>query len=105
LTHLYLFYFKKAILIAPTREIAVQIKDVVSNLGRFIQHFKCEVFIGGLSIQADLERLKNCQVVVGTPGRLMSLLDEEKINTTHIKLLVLDEADKLMSDVFKPQVE
>ncbi|KAI8891125.1 DEAD-domain-containing protein [Backusella circina FSU 941] len=95
----------QAILIAPTREIAVQIKDVITNLGRFINGFKCEAFIGGLSVQADLERLKHCQVIVGTPGRLMSLLDEKRINTTYIKLLVLDEADKLMSDVFKPQVE
>lgn len=94
----------QAMIVAPTREIAVQIRDVVRNLGQSMQ-VKCEAFIGGLSMEADCQNLIGCQVIVGTPGRLIALLDENKITTTYMKLVVLDEADKLMSDTFLPQIE
>ena len=56
------------LVIAPTREIAVQIRDVLRNIGRHIQGFQCEAFIGGLSIRADAKKAPKCQVVIGTPG-------------------------------------
>ena len=93
----------QAMLIAPTREIAVQIRDVIRNLGQSMS-IQCEAFIGGLSAETDTRNLHGCHILVGTPGRLMSLLDQQRISTTHIKLVVLDEADKLMSETFMPQI-
>ncbi|KAI8066004.1 P-loop containing nucleoside triphosphate hydrolase protein [Thamnidium elegans] len=94
----------QVIIVAPTREIAVQIRDVIRNLGQDMTGLGCEAFIGGLSMSSDYQHLIGCQVIVGTPGRLMALLDDNKIDTSHIKLVVLDEADKLMSDTFEPQI-
>ncbi|KAI8138855.1 P-loop containing nucleoside triphosphate hydrolase protein [Fennellomyces sp. T-0311] len=95
----------QVLMVAPTREIAVQIRDVVRNLAKYIPDVHCEAFIGGLATHVDVKRLKNCQIVVGTPGRLMALLDNNALNTNDIKLLVMDEADKLMSEVFGQQVQ
>ncbi|KAI7895903.1 P-loop containing nucleoside triphosphate hydrolase protein [Mucor mucedo] len=94
----------QAMLIAPTREIAIQIRDVIRNLGQTMEGLVCEAFIGGLSMAADCQRLAKCHVMVGTPGRLMALLDEKRIPMGHLKLVVLDEADKLMSTTFQPQI-
>lgn len=94
----------QAMIVAPTREIAIQIRDVLRTLGQSMHGLRCEAFIGGLSMSADCQHLIGCHVIVGTPGRLMALLDEKKIPTAHIKLVVLDEADKLMSDTFQPQI-
>ncbi|KAI8380812.1 P-loop containing nucleoside triphosphate hydrolase protein [Blakeslea trispora] len=96
--------FPQVIIMAPTREIAVQIRDVVRHLGA-LMHVKCHAFIGGLSLQSDAQHLTDCHVIVGTPGRLMALLEAKKVNTTRIRLVVLDEADKMMSDTFQPQVD
>lgn len=94
----------QAMIVAPTREIAIQIRDVLRNLGQSMHGLRCEAFIGGLSMAADCQHLIGCHVIVGTPGRLMALLDEKKIMTARIKLVVLDEADKLMSNTFLPQI-
>ncbi|KAI9301574.1 P-loop containing nucleoside triphosphate hydrolase protein [Cunninghamella echinulata] len=94
----------QVLMIAPTREIALQIRDVVQNLGQCMSGFKCGVFIGGLSLKGDIQRLPQCQVLVCTPGRLMWLLENKLLSTNTIKLLVLDEADKLMTEAFKDQI-
>ncbi|KAF7732861.1 DEAD (Asp-Glu-Ala-Asp) box polypeptide 20 [Apophysomyces ossiformis] len=94
----------QVMIVAPTREIAIQIRDVLRALGQYMDGFRCEAFIGGLSVKGDTLKLHHCQVIIGTPGRLMALLDEQKINTKAIKLLVMDEADRLMSDSFLPQI-
>ncbi|KAI9020728.1 P-loop containing nucleoside triphosphate hydrolase protein [Phycomyces nitens] len=94
----------QALIVAPTREIAIQIRDVLRNLGKYIEGFQCEALIGGLSTQGDYTKLKSSQVLVGTPGKLMALLDSKKLNPKAIKLMVLDEADKLMSEAFQPQI-
>lgn len=53
---------------APTREIAVQTKEVICNIGRYMKNLSCHVFIGGLPISEDLPKLKKCQIVIGSPG-------------------------------------
>lgn len=116
------------LVIAPTREIAIQIRDVLRNIGRHIQGFQCEAFIGGLSVRADAKKAPKCQVVIGTPGihhitiaithcgslielcfipkgRLIQLMTERILDTSEIRLLVLDEADRLMSEVFTKQIQ
>ncbi|KAF9435544.1 DEAD (Asp-Glu-Ala-Asp) box polypeptide 20 [Entomortierella beljakovae] len=96
----------KAVIIAPTREIAVQIQEVILNLiqSGLSDSISCHPFIGGIPIQADKENLKCCSIVVGTPGRVRSLITSGHLSTSQIRLLVLDEADKLMEDPFKDDV-
>ncbi|KAF9111928.1 DEAD (Asp-Glu-Ala-Asp) box polypeptide 20 [Mortierella sp. AM989] len=96
----------KAVIIAPTREIAVQIHDVILNLTRtgLQEAVTCHSMIGGMPIQKDKEHLKRCSIVVGTPGRVRSLIATGHLAASQVRLLVLDEADKLMEDVFKEDV-
>jgi ATP-dependent RNA helicase DDX20 len=93
----------QVIMVAPTREIAVQIRDVVRGLAVCMPLVQCHSFIGGLPTPP--ETLTHCQVVVATPGRLMALLESKKLVTSRVQLVVLDEADKLMSDTFRPQIQ
>ena len=84
------------VILAPTREIAVQIQEVIACLSNKQTKLKCRAFIGGLSVQEDINQVKRCQIVVGTPGRIRQLLEERKFDSQCVKMLVLDEADKLL---------
>lgn len=95
----------QAVVLAPTREIAVQIGQVLSAIGSHCTGLALEVLIGGMAIQKDRERLRCCNVVVGTPGRLCALLGEGSLPGEAVRMLVLDEADKLMDDIFLPDLE
>ncbi|KAI8378046.1 P-loop containing nucleoside triphosphate hydrolase protein [Radiomyces spectabilis] len=95
----------QVIIVVPTREIAIQIRDVIRNLSQCMRNLSCEAFIGGLSVQEDHRKITQCQIMVGTPGRLMALMNTDKLNAKDIKLIVMDEADKLMADIFKPQIQ
>ncbi|KAF9359721.1 DEAD (Asp-Glu-Ala-Asp) box polypeptide 20 [Mortierella sp. AD094] len=96
----------KAVIIAPTREIAVQIQEVIHNLTRagLEKDVTCHSMIGGMPVQTDKGNLKRCSIVVGTPGRVRSLIASGHLVTSQVRLLVLDEADKLMEDVFKEDI-
>ena len=56
------------LVIAPTREIAVQIQQVVEGIGSAIEGLKCYTFIGGLSLKQDIANLQRCHIAIGTPG-------------------------------------
>ncbi|KAF9572973.1 DEAD (Asp-Glu-Ala-Asp) box polypeptide 20 [Mortierella alpina] len=96
----------RAVIIAPTREIAVQIQDVILKLASagLSETISCHAMIGGMPVQQDRKNLKQCSIVVGTPGRVRSLIDSGYLTPNLVRLLVLDEADKLMEDVFKEDV-
>ncbi|KAK9768541.1 hypothetical protein K7432_000752 [Basidiobolus ranarum] len=97
--------YPQVLILAPTREIAVQIKEVVAAVGAFIEGLHVHVFIGGMPISEDLMRLKSCHIAVGTPGRVQALIQTGAFPAHAIKLFVLDEADKLMEDTFFIQIE
>ncbi|GAM18663.1 hypothetical protein SAMD00019534_018380, partial [Acytostelium subglobosum LB1] len=88
------------LILAPTREIAVQSRDVINQIGRTCKYIKAEAFIGGLREADDRARLSGVQIIVGTPGRVRSLIESLALRTDDIKLLVLDEADKLLDAAF-----
>ncbi|KAF9166891.1 DEAD (Asp-Glu-Ala-Asp) box polypeptide 20 [Actinomortierella ambigua] len=94
------------VILAPTREIAVQITDVIQALvSEGLQDkVACHTFIGGLPLKDDKKRLLDCSIVVGTPGRVRQLISMGLLQTFQVKLLVLDEADKLMEEGFKEDV-
>lgn len=65
---------------------------------------KVESFIGGLSLAEDKEKCKICNIAVGTPGRIKQLISLKSLNTNSIRLFVLDEADKLMENSFRNDI-
>lgn len=58
-------------MLAPTREIAIQIWDVISSIGQCIPALKCYTFIGGMPVTEDKQKLKKCHIAVGTPGNFI----------------------------------
>ncbi len=96
----------QVMIIAPTRELARQIYSVVSTLSKYIEGCRTQLLIGGTSTESDISQLKNNtpQVVVGCPGRIHDMLRRRHINSQHIKLLIIDEADEMLSSGFKEQV-
>ena len=93
------FVRTKVIILAPTREIAQQIVQVI----KLIKQTDCFVhtFIGGTALKDDQNHLKRCHVVVGTPGRIEELLRLKYLRADSIRLLVLDEADVLLCKEFQ----
>eukprot|EP00095_Tigriopus_kingsejongensis_P012061 maker-scaffold60_size442463-snap-gene-0.19 protein:Tk12061 transcript:maker-scaffold60_size442463-snap-gene-0.19-mRNA-1 annotation:"hypothetical protein DAPPUDRAFT_190766" len=91
----------QTLVLAPTREIAVQGARVALEVGAGLPGLKVNAFIGGTSLQDDVTKLKKCHMAVGSPGRIKQLIMEKYLKTDHVGLLVLDEADKLMSADFQ----
>ncbi|TRY79411.1 hypothetical protein TCAL_07055 [Tigriopus californicus] len=98
---------KKAVqtlVLAPTREIAVQGARVALEVGSGMPGLKAQAFIGGTPLADDVAKVKSCHVAVGSPGRIKQLLMERALKPDAIKLFVLDEADRLMDGDFLSDV-
>lgn len=94
----------QALLLAPTRELALQIQKVVLGLGDAL-NVKCHACIGGTSIQEDARTIsEGVHVIVGTPGRVHDVIRRRILHTDDIKMFVLDEADEMLSRGFKTQI-
>ncbi|ADM12390.1 DEAD box ATP-dependent RNA helicase [Encephalitozoon intestinalis ATCC 50506] len=89
-----------AMIITPTRELALQIKDVADLFG-----VGCECFIGGMNIEDDYERMKKeFPIVVGTPGRLLEIVGRDTKKFSRVRHAILDEADKLLGFGFEEKL-
>ncbi|CAG4950062.1 unnamed protein product [Colias eurytheme] len=96
----------QVIILTPTREIAVQISDVLKQIGSKCAGLAIEVVIGGLPYLEDVDKMKqNVHILVGTPGRLKYLIQDKHIQTSAIRLFILDEADKLMEPSFQADIK
>eukprot|EP00049_Salpingoeca_infusionum_P017058 m.351639 g.351639 ORF g.351639 m.351639 type:complete len:401 (-) comp16299_c0_seq1:1752-2954(-) len=94
----------QALIMAPTRELAQQIKRVVLALGDYLKVNVVDC-IGGRPVVDDIRALENgAQIIVGTPGRVHHLIESGDLNPKTIKLFVLDEADEMLSFGFKEQI-
>jgi len=89
------------IVMCHTRELAFQISKEYERFSKYMSTIKVGVFFGGLAISKDEEVLKhNCpHVVVGTPGRLLALVRSKKLNLKHLKHFILDECDRMLSEL------
>ncbi|HHT77918.1 MAG TPA: DEAD/DEAH box helicase [Clostridiaceae bacterium] len=88
----------QALILCPTRELAMQIADVLTRLGRHIKGLKILALIGGQRMDQQLRKLQgNPQIVVATPGRLLDHLQRKTINISGIMTLILDEADEMLN--------
>lgn len=94
----------QTLIIAPTREIALQSRDSCRALGSHLHGLSCHAFVGGTALRTDVALAATCQLACGTPGRVIGLLLCEAFVASRIGLLVLDEADKLCEDEFGPQL-
>jgi translation initiation factor 4A len=96
----------QAIIMSPTRELSSQIKNVVDALAINIPNFKSQLLVGGTYTENDITALKqdSPHIIIGCPGRIYDILRRKHINLDLVKLLILDEADEMLSSGFKEQV-
>ena len=97
----------QALIIAPTHELARQISTVCAGISSLIHGCSVKCFVGGSSVSDDLRTIENdCpQIVVGTPGRIFDLIRRRYLETSYIKMLIIDEADEMLSVGFKDQIQ
>ncbi len=95
----------RALILAPTRELALQIEGDSKGLSRFM-HERTVCVVGGMDYQAQLKKLekKPVDIVVATPGRLIDFLNRNALNLKHVEVLVIDEADRMLDMGFIPDV-
>ncbi len=93
------------LVLAPTRELAVQISEVIAPLSRTV-NLNSQVVAGGMPYMRQIQALKRgVPIIVATPGRLMDLLDKGHINLSDVEITVLDEADQMADMGFLPSVK
>jgi ATP-dependent RNA helicase DeaD len=96
----------QALILSPTRELAMQIANDLKNYSKNTPKFKSAVVYGGSDIRTQISELqRGPQVVVGTPGRTLDLIKRRKLNVEEIRWVVLDEADEMLSMGFKDDLD
>ena len=95
----------QALIIAPTRELAVQSQEELFRFGRS-KGVKVRSVYGGSSIEKQIKALKSgAHIVVGTPGRLLDLIKRKALKLNHVETLILDEADEMLNMGFLEDIE
>merc|ERR1719204_1367097 len=95
----------QSIVMTPTREISVQVRDVFREIGICFPKLECHMFIGGVKMDVDIQLLKTgCQVAIGTPGRTLELIKKSHLKTMFVQIVVLDEADQLFGESFEEPI-
>ena len=95
----------QVLVLVPTRELAVQVRDVFVQFGAELPvRVKTIVVFGGVSINPQMIGLQGVQVLVATPGRLLELVESNAVHLSEIKILVLDEADKMLNLGFQEEM-
>ncbi|WP_407700287.1 DEAD/DEAH box helicase [Streptomyces beihaiensis] len=95
----------QALVVVPTRELCQQVTNDLQTAGK-VRNVRVAAIYGGRAYEPQVEALKKgVDVVVGTPGRLLDLAGQKKLNLSHVKCLVLDEADEMLDLGFLPDVE
>ena len=94
----------QSLVLTPTRELAEQVSSTISKFSKN-KHLEIIPVYGGVSIEPQIRQLKSADVVVGTPGRILDHLNRGTIKFTHLKILVLDEADRMLDMGFQRDVE
>ncbi len=93
-----------ALVLAPTRELALQVTEELTLLGK-PKGLRAAAAYGGAPVGAQVKRLRGAHVVVATPGRLNDLVQRRLISLDSVRILILDEADRMLDMGFQPQVD
>jgi len=95
----------QALILVPTRELAQQVSLVVQTIGDYMS-VRCHAFIGGNRLTEDLDILKRgVHVAVGTPGRILDLVQRNAMNFRKLRVFVFDEADEMLSVGFEDHIK
>jgi len=96
----------QAIILSPTRELAVQIGNNIKDFCKYLKDVKVTTVYGGSSIEDQIRSLKKgSQIVVGTPGRTVDLINRRALKLGNVQWLVLDEADEMLNMGFKDELD
>ena len=98
--------FVNTLILVPTRELAMQVKDVFQAFGSGLpRKVKTLAVYGGVSINPQMMQLQGTDVLVATPGRLLDLIQSKAVHLSKVETLVLDEADKMLNLGFKEEMD
>lgn len=96
----------QALIISPTRELALQIGNDIERYSKYLPNINSVTVYGGANIQEQIKKLrKQPKIIIGTPGRINDLIKRGELQLSQIKWLVLDEADEMLSMGFKEELE
>ena len=96
----------QAIILSPTRELAVQIGNNIKDFCKYLPNMKVVTVYGGANIEEQMRALKKgAQIVVGTPGRTVDLIKRRVLKLGNVQWLVLDEADEMLNMGFKEELD
>jgi ATP-dependent RNA helicase RhlE len=93
-----------ALVLVPTRELAAQVSAELESLVP-VKGLRVAAVYGGVPLNAQAKRAKSAHVLVATPGRLQDLAERRLVDLSHVRILVLDEADRMLDMGFQPQVD
>lgn len=95
----------KVLILVPTRELALQISEVIFNFAENLPiKVKNLAVFGGVPLNQQMVKLKDTEILVATPGRLIDLISTQSVNLAKIEILVLDEADKMLDLGFQEEM-
>lgn len=94
----------QVLVLTPTRELCVQVTGVFEDFGKPLSISSTSVY-GGVGLEPQIERMKRCEVVVGTPGRVLDHLGRRTMDLDRVRFLILDETDKMFEMGFIEDVE
>ena len=96
----------QAIVLCPTRELAIQVADEIRNLSRYMHGIKVLPIYGGQDIVKQIRSLKSgTQIIIGTPGRVMDHMRRKTMKLDFVHTVVLDEADEMLNMGFREDIE
>ncbi len=96
----------QAMVVLPTRELAVQVANEIRKIGKYMDGIKTVTVYGGADIKDQINKLKGgAQIIVGTPGRIIDLIDRRVIKLGELRIVVLDEADEMLKMGFREDIE
>lgn len=96
----------QAIVLCPTRELAIQVADELRNLSKFMHGLKILPVYGGQDIVKQIRSLKSgVQIVIGTPGRIIDHMDRRTVKFDFVHTIVMDEADEMLNMGFREDME
>ena len=96
----------QVLMLCPTRELAVQVTEELRRIAKYKKGLKLETVYGGDSIERQIRSLKiGAQIVVGTPGRVMDLIERKALKLDFVNYVVLDEADEMLDMGFREDID
>lgn len=93
------------VILCPTRELAMQAAEEIRKLSKFMKSIRVADVYGGAAMDRQITKLRRANIVVGTPGRIMDHMRRRTLRMSNVKMVVLDEADEMLSMGFREDIE